>query len=644
MAVIRPLQRIFAGVVYGSDSSTVNRMRTLVFPGVEDSLASENFGMIFREATKDHLGVTINLRLYRHIAAAVCAHHPRACVPGYEAAEQDEAEQAVEDAQRGHSTRTAHQTYVVNNKSVSGVSSISMHDFMMASIRWHHLIGMDDPPPDLRKEQVDPKLTPPSSAHSRVQPIPAVPAADFPLLLTAITEATENAVTRAMGSRNRDCDQAVTSRPTQYPANLLPAFRHFMRDPAASFKCPEQLQFVTHLLAREHNLLGCLPTGSGKTLLMLFPAAIYEQTLITIVITPLDGLTADLERRCRQLPIRYTRWSLTQTENPRTPIVFASVEHASLHAFRQYLTLLHSEDLLSRIIFEEVHVILGHRSFRTCLNFLHDLRNLPVQFVFLSATFPVVLEPLLPEVFGIQHHITVRMQSARPEIGYRVRLVHTRAEALKELQNTVSRRLAAYTSGERLMVFARSVKDVVEVSDALGAPCYYASLPPDVRQQTYEDFECGKKPVIVSTTSLGNGVDIANVRDVIHFGVPYDIVTFSQESGRAGRDKRHSNSTVIVWRDWKDPQAHEEVDPDLFGARQMIQWVADSETCRRSLLSRFLDGVPVTCAELPSPNLCDTCQRSERKHTLDLFCRPTTADDFAPTGRFVASTPMLSVV
>ena len=52
MAVIRPLQRIFAGVVYGSDSSTVNRMRTLVFPGVEDSLASENFGMIFREATK----------------------------------------------------------------------------------------------------------------------------------------------------------------------------------------------------------------------------------------------------------------------------------------------------------------------------------------------------------------------------------------------------------------------------------------------------------------------------------------------------------------------------------------------------------------------------------------------------------------
>ena len=51
--------------------------------------------------------------------------------------------------------------------------------------------------------------------------------------------------------------------------------------------------------------------------------------------------------------------------------------------------------------------------------------------------------------------------------------------------------------------------------------------------------------VVVATIAFGLGVDCPDVRQIVHWGVPEDMETFIQETGRAGRDGRLSCSLLF---------------------------------------------------------------------------------------------------
>jgi superfamily II DNA helicase RecQ len=43
--------------------------------------------------------------------------------------------------------------------------------------------------------------------------------------------------------------------------------------------------------------------------------------------------------------------------------------------------------------------------------------------------------------------------------------------------------------------------------------------------------------VFIVTNALGVGIDVLTIRVVIHVSVPKELKQYSQESGRAGRDR-----------------------------------------------------------------------------------------------------------
>ena len=51
--------------------------------------------------------------------------------------------------------------------------------------------------------------------------------------------------------------------------------------------------------------------------------------------------------------------------------------------------------------------------------------------------------------------------------------------------------------------------------------------------------------VVVATVAFGLGIDCLDVRQIVHIGMPEDVESYIQETGRARRDGEHALETLL---------------------------------------------------------------------------------------------------
>ena len=56
---------------------------------------------------------------------------------------------------------------------------------------------------------------------------------------------------------------------------------------------------------------------------------------------------------------------------------------------------------------------------------------------------------------------------------------------------------------------------------------------------------------IVATSALGTSVNYPGIESVVHVGIPYGLIDFAQESGRAGRGGEVVDSLMLVESGWE---------------------------------------------------------------------------------------------
>ena len=567
------------------------------------------------------IGIRLTIRSYRQIAVAFSRDVVHASMPTSqrfqdflaedELVEQDLLEPGEENAvalQTAHTSRLRQNHYAVSSDSISRLSSKSLEVFAEVSHEWHQFLGFQLPA--YKKDQRQHKRQ-----HSTLQlrvPERSIKRQRSTLQVGDLVKCQVSAIT--VNDQDKRATIRVDAPPKRYFEQLASQTLESVFG-WKQFKSIEQLEAIIAILQGEKLLTTILPTGGGKSLLFMLPAAI-EKTGATMVIVPFLSLMTDLRERCERHGLTVHEWD---PEEPTkysqiTVLIVDKVASATradgedgVESFLQLASSLNHSGILKRVVFDECHTIITQAHFRDIMSRLYHLRNLSVQTLFLTATLPPTLIAEFESAMVLQNMRYIRASSFRTNIHMKVqkcpngRAITAGVRLVKEL-------LVHQQPKQRIVVYCRtkSLASLLSSTNMLHCPCYHAGLSLSERSDCVRRWMESETGCLVATTAFGTGVDVPGIHHTVHINLPYGMVDLIQESGRGGRDGQPSASTVIVEeRELEGPCSLRAnfSEENMAALQRYLRTVG----CRSLILTRFLDGGDgKTCAEagaLP----CDQC-------------------------------------
>jgi superfamily II DNA or RNA helicase len=373
-----------------------------------------------------------------------------------------------------------------------------------------------------------------------------------------------------------------------------------------------QEKAIHAIMTGQSPIVNVMATGEGKSMLFMLPAFCVSSST-TVVIILLCSLQDDLERRCKEACIEYVQWN-GRRPHETASIVLVTPESAITKTFSTYINRLRGTYQLDRVFMDESHVVLDSGpNFRPKLRVLGaEMVQIGTQMIFLTATLP----PQDKEEFF--HAIQIPQEcvhmfrgcTSRRNIQYRVHEVEeeTVVEAIGRL---VTEKLAQYPPPSKIVVYGGSVDQTVETGEALGCPIYHRNVDNRAgKAQRMKDLTEGKSRVICATNALGLGVDLPDIRVVIHAGAPPKLRDYAQESGRAGRDRRASEA-IIVQRRFEHTAAERRSRSWTASEREDMDNFVVGYHCRRVIMDRVMDGRMDRVACEDDEEACDVCRKNQ---------------------------------
>lgn len=547
---------------------------------------SDRLREVLRRESLSGLGQPLTIQSYRNIAIGISRRFMRGSTAfkaddGEENKEWDEENTAarIADEQAGHSSHVAGLIYARGVMEMAGVVADKRQQFRASSTDWHRFLGFQ------------------SAIHEEDRHI-----CKKRKLAPFESEAVEGQIDRRWRLKNMDAASQLRR----------------MMGGDATFR-GIQKEAIQAIIAGESPVVAVMPTGAGKSLLFMLPAW-AEQGGTTIVVVPLIALRGDMMRRCRQLGISCAEW-----EGRRPPdaaaVILVTPESAVGEDFMTFLNRLKATRQLDRIVIDECHVVLNRRyTFRKHMQQLGKLVAAGTQMVLLTATLPPTEKEELYRRMHFQREQVkmFRASTARTNVRYRVIKVggarRRRDEREGAVLAIVKKKIKRLGAG-KLVVYANTVGKVKRIAEELGCDAYYHDATG--KASMLQDFIKGKQQVIVATSALGMGVDIPDIRYIIHVDRPRTLMDYAQESGRAGRDRLKSEALIIIEegseRRREDGQTEQEHDliTEYVDGKDGIQ------SCRRVVVDRYLDGREdrIRCTEDEEP--CDICRGSNEEDEGD---------------------------
>lgn len=320
---------------------------------------------------------------------------------------------------------------------------------------------------------------------------------------------------------------------------------------------------VLSAIAQEQNVLAVYATGFGKSLLYQLPACLVDGTVL--VISPLISLMKDQARACEAVGLNaaavYTGSigadaAIQKFARGQLELLYIAPERIRNRVFAEALL----SARVAMVVVDEAHCISrwgkDHRPAYQYIRGMVEEITSPTggrpPVLLSTATCTPETELDIVSIMGLEgNYVKLMGDPTRPNI-------ELNTASPSALYGLVTQRVKEHPQGRHL-VYTWSRAQTEEVAEALRSRSIYA-LPYHagltMRAETQDRFTSGDIKVVVATNAFGMGVNIPDIRTIVHYGSPSSIEDYVQEIGRAGRDGlpsvayliQHPKATAFRWR------------------------------------------------------------------------------------------------
>lgn len=602
--------------------------------------------------------------------------------------------------QSGHGIGTAHQIYGVSEMDMRRLDSMQLEVWRRSSYKWHSMLFRTEKTDNLereRKEDVQDGMEGDGqqwrtvqlqikTIHAKIEAsqrsIAGMKAQmdEMKTLGTEILDRMKRMVQHTDESggdrprKRRIIEHQRTAESEQQcdRERVLKALRLSVGNRNAEFKSTYQEESLKTVCSGEGDGLFILPTGSGKSQLFMF-VPFVRPGMTSVVIVPLVALQLDLVEKCRKVGINGVLWKDRHAAGVR--IVFCSCEHVTRAEYADFVKEYWKNGRLFGIFVDEAHIVKQWSSFRPVLGRMAAYirpAGCDVNVHALTATCPPRMRPVLEKMVGLRDAKVVRQAGVRRNIQYRVMhcieedVTYTVLNLIVSGKGKEASVVGADRNTRRIIVYCLTRREcdvlvkLLEQVTPGNVHCvkYHAGMKRTERKESSKRWmevrDEENVTVIVATAAFGCGIDVPDVCMVVHVRKPRNILSFLQESGRAGRDGRTCQSIVINvanesivngelveqkevidWTEKKEGEKESKIEEDRmeksmerFSLAQqqhehmemygnLSNWVhLGGGQCRRWILERYQDGIEQRkkCYER-GVAICDLCEkdRNEKK-------------------------------
>ncbi len=327
-----------------------------------------------------------------------------------------------------------------------------------------------------------------------------------------------------------------------------------------------QKDSIQKVVVERKNTLAIIPTGGGKSAIYWLSGKILGG--ITLVISPLISLMEEQseklnENNCTTFMLhgqenvkeQYSKLIDLANKNYSPDFIFVSPERLATDGMIEYCLKKRKKDI-KLIVIDEVHCVSqwgdSFRPFYKRINsFINDAfeneKEKP-RILALTATLnPKEIKDICSE-FDINSKDIIRAETLiRKEINLQIFKFNKEDEKEEKLWE-----LCKLHKGEKILVYVykkyygRGVEDLAQKAEerGLNSICFHGDMSAEERKDIIKRYKNNEIDIVFATNAFGMGIDISDIRVVIHYMIPESIEQYYQEIGRAARDAKQGGTAI----------------------------------------------------------------------------------------------------